>query len=77
MRRTNVRKAWSQCSRDHLYSSMRRGIGSCLMNVPDKSTLYGGPKCGNEIIEKDEECDCGSPEDCDRLVVSGGACSNK
>ena len=36
------------------------------MNVPDPKTLYGGPHCGNEIIEKGEECDCGYPDECTR-----------
>lgn len=32
----------------------------CLLNVPNEDDLFGGPICGNSIVEKGEECDCGT-----------------
>lgn len=35
---------------------------SCLLNVPGADELYGEPVCGNQFVERGEECDCGRPE---------------
>ena len=64
-----MKKSWSHCSLDYLRKGLQKGLGNCLMNVPEASTLVGGPRCGNEIIEMGEECDCGSVDDCTRLFT--------
>lgn len=35
---------------------------SCLLNIPRADELYGGPVCGNQFVERGEQCDCGMPE---------------
>ena len=42
------------------------GLLNCLMNVPEAGSLVGPVKCGNQIVEMGEECDCGSVDDCTR-----------
>lgn len=32
----------------------------CLLNAPNEEDLFGGPVCGNAIVETGEECDCGT-----------------
>ena len=60
---------WSNCSAAYLQQNLRFGLKSCLLNIPDPSTVYGGPECGNEILEQGEECDCGTPETCPRYAA--------
>lgn len=35
---------------------------SCLLNAPRADELYGGPVCGNQFVERGEQCDCGTPQ---------------
>jgi len=69
-----MKKSWSHCSLDYLRKGLQKGLGNCLMNVPEASTLVGGPRCGNEIIEMGEECDCGSVDDCTSLCCNAATC---
>ncbi|KAK9687404.1 hypothetical protein QE152_g36297 [Popillia japonica] len=47
---------FSPCSKRDI-STMLRKQGDCLMD-------FVNPFCGNEIVEADEECDCGSSYNC-------------
>jgi len=69
-----AKKDWSACSKEYLREGLKLGLGSCLMNVPESETLWGGPKCGNEIIEKGEQCDCGSVADCISKCCNASTC---
>ncbi|GCC16298.1 hypothetical protein chiPu_0022397, partial [Chiloscyllium punctatum] len=53
---------FSSCSKDDLETSLLRGFGICLYNLPDVDKLVPGPECGNMYVEKNEECDCGIPK---------------
>ena len=44
------------------------GDYKCIYNIPDPSTLILGAGCGNTIIEKGEQCDCGFKENCKRYI---------
>ncbi|XP_048455916.1 disintegrin and metalloproteinase domain-containing protein 12-like [Rhincodon typus] len=54
--------AFSSCSQQDLVSSISRGVGICLYNVPSLSQLVAAYECGNLLLEKGEDCDCGKPE---------------
>ncbi|CAL8297350.1 unnamed protein product [Merluccius merluccius] len=40
---------FSSCSRRDVASSLEKGVGSCLFNMPEVKLLYGGRSCGNRI----------------------------
>ncbi|ELV11683.1 Disintegrin and metalloproteinase domain-containing protein 30 [Tupaia chinensis] len=55
------RTGWSNCSFVN-YFKFAYSEASCLNNIPGISYLVRS--CGNKIVEENEECDCGSREDC-------------
>ena len=41
---------------------MEKARTACLVDVPDPARLVGGPVCGNQFVERGEQCDCGAPQ---------------
>ncbi|XP_069096929.1 disintegrin and metalloproteinase domain-containing protein 8 isoform X2 [Pleurodeles waltl] len=70
-------KFFSSCSRDDLVSFLRSAQPSCLMNEPDAEELYGGPVCGNQFLERGEDCDCGTLEECTNPCCNATTCKLK
>ncbi|XP_004714948.1 disintegrin and metalloproteinase domain-containing protein 30-like, partial [Echinops telfairi] len=58
----NGRNGWSNCSKAHFFFALSLGL-SCLTDIP--LVGYVLETCGNKIVEGDEECDCGTKEECD------------
>ncbi|BFG01142.1 disintegrin and metalloproteinase domain-containing protein unc-71 [Drosophila madeirensis] len=53
---------FSECSKKDYIDALRTGHGLCLLNKPNEIELRRN--CGNKIVEEDEECDCGTFEEC-------------
>ncbi|XP_022098303.1 disintegrin and metalloproteinase domain-containing protein 12-like isoform X3 [Acanthaster planci] len=53
---------FSSCSQADLEAALLKGLGACLFNYPKE--IFQGPHCGNGFLEKGEECDCGTVEEC-------------
>lgn len=46
---------WSECSKETLEQSLAQGLGICLHNFPETYAK----RCGDGIVDDEEECDCG------------------
>ena len=75
---------WSSCSIDRLNN--RKDHWPCLDDIPDPKLLHGSGICGNGIVEREEDCDCGDvpTEQCEKCCDaktckfhSGSDCSDE
>ncbi|KAK0685044.1 ADAM8 protein, partial [Pygoscelis papua] len=57
-------KLFSRCSEQDMWQFLGDPRTSCLLNIPRADELYGGPVCGNQFVERGEQCDCGTLEEC-------------
>uniref|UniRef100_A0A674IR39 ADAM metallopeptidase domain 8 n=1 Tax=Terrapene triunguis TaxID=2587831 RepID=A0A674IR39_9SAUR len=57
-------KYFSSCSVSDLQKFLSDPRTSCLLNIPKADELYGVPVCGNQFIERGEQCDCGTSKEC-------------
>ncbi|XP_071392814.1 disintegrin and metalloproteinase domain-containing protein 9 [Centroberyx affinis] len=65
---------FSSCSGDDFERLIRRGGGVCLKNQPSLSDVVGIAKCGNGLLEEEEQCDCGTPEECKDQCCDAATC---
>uniref|UniRef100_G1QC05 ADAM metallopeptidase domain 30 n=2 Tax=Myotis lucifugus TaxID=59463 RepID=G1QC05_MYOLU len=56
------RHGFSNCSIIQFFNHVHKEA-NCLNNIPGED--YVVKRCGNKIVEDQEECDCGSLEDCE------------
>ncbi|NXJ72043.1 ADAM8 protein, partial [Rostratula benghalensis] len=70
-------KRFSHCSEQDMWQFLRDPRTSCLLNVPRVDELYGGPVCGNQFVERGEQCDCGTQEECSDRCCNATTCQLK
>ncbi|KAK3108085.1 hypothetical protein FSP39_000858 [Pinctada imbricata] len=56
-------RRFSSCSMADLEVSLNLDVASCLKNNPEPTYVQ---VCGNYQVERGEECDCGTPLECER-----------
>lgn len=57
-------RKFSSCSHEDLEVALSVDVASCLDEEAEKEETFS-QNCGNLIVERGEECDCGSPEQCE------------
>nr|UMW88285.1 snake venom metalloproteinases toxin [Vipera transcaucasiana] len=67
-------KLFSNCSRDYYQRYLTRYKPKCILNEPLRKDIASRAVCGNEIWEEGEECDCGSPKDCQNPCCDAASC---
>nr|Q3HTN1.1 RecName: Full=Zinc metalloproteinase-disintegrin-like stejnihagin-A; AltName: Full=Snake venom metalloproteinase; Short=SVMP; Flags: Precursor [Trimeresurus stejnegeri]ABA40760.1 stejnihagin-A [Trimeresurus stejnegeri] len=65
---------FSNCSEDYHQSFLTAYNPQCILNAPSKTDIITPPVCGNELLEEGEECDCGSPENCQYQCCDAASC---
>ncbi|XP_068108620.1 disintegrin and metalloproteinase domain-containing protein 15 isoform X2 [Hyperolius riggenbachi] len=65
---------FSKCSMEELNATLRQGGGKCLFNVPAPSSVFGEPRCGNLLVERGEQCDCGLTQECTDPCCNASSC---
>nr|XP_020019999.1 disintegrin and metalloproteinase domain-containing protein 9 [Castor canadensis] len=56
---------FSSCSAEDFEKLTLNKGGNCLLNIPKPDEAYSAPFCGNKLVDPGEECDCGTPKDCE------------
>ncbi|XP_048801292.1 disintegrin and metalloproteinase domain-containing protein 8 isoform X6 [Lagopus muta] len=67
-------RLFSTCSEQDMWQFLEDPKTGCLLNVPGADELYGEPVCGNQFVERGEECDCGRPEECSDRCCNATTC---
>ncbi|XP_077008673.1 disintegrin and metalloproteinase domain-containing protein 2 isoform X2 [Tamandua tetradactyla] len=68
-------KMFSNCSLEDFARFISKPKSQCLQNQPRLDPTYKVAVCGNGEVEDDEECDCGTPENCE--TAEGKCCNNE
>ncbi|XP_068938003.1 disintegrin and metalloproteinase domain-containing protein 1a-like, partial [Petaurus breviceps papuanus] len=56
--------SFSNCSLEDFYEFLRQHKGSCLYDKPVARGMVRKPFCGDHVVDRGEECDCGGHGDC-------------
>ncbi|KAM9061084.1 disintegrin and metalloproteinase domain-containing protein 7 [Sarcophilus harrisii] len=67
-------QGFSKCNRNQYRQYLLDYKPMCILNVPLSKDIITFPKCGNQILEVGEECDCGSLEDCTNVCCEANKC---
>ena len=72
--RFSSKQVWSECSLRSIRNRFAMDAYGCLSNIPEPSSLVFGSGCGNTIVEKGEQCDCGSRGNCKSKCCNPDTC---
>uniref|UniRef100_T1DEB4 SVMP-CohPH-2 n=1 Tax=Crotalus helleri TaxID=8741 RepID=T1DEB4_CROHE len=67
-------KLFSNCSKKDYQRFLTVYNPQCILNEPSKTDIVSPPVCGNELLEAGEECDCGSPANCQNPCCDAATC---
>uniref|UniRef100_A0A098M141 Metalloproteinase (Type III) 8d n=1 Tax=Hypsiglena sp. JMG-2014 TaxID=1550645 RepID=A0A098M141_9SAUR len=65
---------FSSCSREEHRRYLIKDLPQCILNKPLSTDIVAPAVCGNYFVEVGEECDCGSPQDCQSTCCNATTC---
>nr|Q4VM07.1 RecName: Full=Zinc metalloproteinase-disintegrin-like VLAIP-B; AltName: Full=Snake venom metalloproteinase; Short=SVMP; Flags: Precursor [Macrovipera lebetina]AAX38182.1 VLAIP-B [Macrovipera lebetina] len=65
---------FSDCSREEHRKYLINKMPQCILNKPLKTDIVSPAVCGNYFVEVGEECDCGSPANCQDRCCDAATC---
>ncbi|XP_013929562.1 PREDICTED: zinc metalloproteinase-disintegrin-like VLAIP-B [Thamnophis sirtalis] len=68
---------FSSCSVEQYKTFLTSNLPECILDKPLKTVVDAPAVCGNYFVEMGEECDCGSPEDCQSTCCDAATCKLK
>uniref|UniRef100_A0A8C7QE41 ADAM metallopeptidase domain 28 n=1 Tax=Oncorhynchus mykiss TaxID=8022 RepID=A0A8C7QE41_ONCMY len=71
----DIPKSFSSCSSLSYDQFLNNRNPECLLNKPDYRNVESTPVCGNGFLERGEECDCGSLEECTNPCCNSTSCT--
>ncbi|KAM7153685.1 zinc metalloproteinase-disintegrin-like NaMP isoform 2-T2 [Macrochelys suwanniensis] len=73
----NTPKDFSTCSLQDFQKYILDRTPACITNMPALKDIVATPVCGNNFVEKGEDCDCGTPEECTNICCEAATCKLK
>ncbi|KAL6113893.1 adam28 [Pungitius sinensis] len=73
----DVPRTFSSCSGNDYEKYLLGRNPDCMLNKPDYRDLQAPFFCGNGFLEKGEECDCGSEQECTNPCCNATNCTLK
>nr|QBF53418.1 metalloproteinase of class P-III MPIII-5 [Vipera ammodytes ammodytes] len=65
---------FSNCSQEEHRKYLINKMPQCILNKPLKTDIVSPAVCGNYLVELGEDCDCGSPRDCQNPCCNAATC---
>ncbi|XP_031426298.1 disintegrin and metalloproteinase domain-containing protein 28 [Clupea harengus] len=70
----NIPRKFSSCSSNGYGDFLNNRNPECVLNKPDYMELVAEPVCQNGFLERGEQCDCGTTEECNNPCCNATTC---